>query len=232
LTLNTPRSVKYVRFRWDGNNDIVNELEIERNSDPGDPTYDFVHGEPAFESTFATETSQFLDPFSFETARHQIGFTGVYEGEIYPLGSNPVPKVQVRLRDAGNEIRGRLVLLDDNFRIYLGSLCGYVTLPAGTDVEIRMTPWASYDGRFSEFDSFYYPPGDVRHFGTGSTTRTIKTFLASGQLQITLYAMVQVGVSDSWLTADIEFNAPSPCTDGTFSLLSLRDDTLLYQSLH
>lgn len=244
LSLQKVTAARYVRFRWDGNNDRVNEIEVDYPVDRGDPNYDFVHGATGFETNVASHTQPrfstcqppFICPgFEASGARYSIGFTGTYDAELfpfpYPTGNHPM-KAVMRLRDTGSEVRGSLILTSP-FKINLSGACGWVDVPAGTELDLRLTTWA-YDGRFTNMDSTYQPIfGDTRRAAMGTTVRPVETFWGNGTLTMTFHAMVQamhIG-QKTYLAADIIFTPSSGCSAATATVFAERREDVLRQAL-
>lgn len=244
LSLNQPAAARYVRFRWDGNLDRVNEVEVDYPVDRGDPSYDFVHGATGFESNVASHAQSYISTcqpplvcpgFEASGVRYSIGFTGTYDAQLYPFpyptGHTPM-KAVMRLRDTGTEVRGALVLTSP-FRINLSGACGWVDVPAGTELDLRLTPW-TYDGRFTNLDNTYYPVfGDTRHHATGTTVRPVETFWGNGTLTMTFHATVQAmhTATRTVLAADITFTPSSSCSATTATVFAERREDTLRQAL-
>lgn len=239
LTLNQPLTARYVRFRWDANLDTVNELEVDRHLDAGDPSYDFVPGSSAFSSAVTGYLAGLqLNPggqsFSASRAIHRVGFTGTYDGHLYGLGDPGHSQAQATLTliDDGTEARGELTLFDGQLQYLGGLICGTQNIAAGSVLAVRLSPWNSYDGRYSEWDSSYFPPGDARRFGQGATQRYVTSALASGDVNLNFKVMLQTSdVQGSWLVGDLSLDAPSVCADRSYTFVFKRRDSALANAL-
>jgi hypothetical protein len=244
LKLRWPATARYIRFNWDGNSDTVNELQLDRPLDSGDPSYDFADTDPAFQGNFVNHVGSYTHPAggSWQQVRHNVGLTGQYDGHLFGTlpNSSGWGRAYVSLRDQGAETRGKLTIVQaanapGGALMYDGGpICGSTALPFGAEIDVRVHPWTSYDNRFSEWDVSYHPRfGDSRQFATGSTTRRVETLLVSGQATFTIFAMLQVGNAPlrSDLVGELLISAPSPCTDTKFRFQLTRREDVLRASL-
>lgn len=236
LKLNAAVVARYVRFRFDANNDSVNEVEIGEFTDGGDVSYDFSPRDATYAGSVGAYLASFhfnpnFQTFNSSRAKHLVGFTGTYQGRIFGNGST---LAYLTLTDDGVDVRGELLIGDDGRLIYDGGLfCGTTPFARGTRIAVRMHHWVGYDGRYSAYDASYHPSfGDARHFGEGFTHRRADGSGVSDYVDSTFHAMLQTSdVYGSRLVGDLQIDAPSVCADDNFTFYFVRDDVALAPAL-
>lgn len=236
LRIRNPQPIRYVRFMWDGNNDALNEIEIDSMTDSGDTSYDFGPQDAAFWSSVQSShpfapSGPIQIPLSLDDLRRQVGFTGAYDGFIFKrnniVGSSKV-RAFLSLVDNGGDVRGTITVLGDGLGYDGGLICGTTDFPRGTQLQIRMQPW-TYDGRFTaQLGGSYDASRDLRIARQGVTTREVGGLPVSGDVEVTTHAVLQTYLSRTHVVADVSIVTPSPCNDATLEVQFFRrEDSLL-----
>ena len=228
-----PMPARYVRFLWDGNGDVVNEVEVDTiKIHADDDDYDFRPDDPTYAGGFASYVASFMNQPSFPI--RDVGLTGAYDGLIStfnaeftePDNSHFTSAAYMNLTDNDGDIRGSLLIQQPTIKLDGGLLCGRKTLPLGS-LPVRLTRLSGtafanlyplmYNRRIFELarnndDASVY-------YAHGTTTRKVTGFgIFSGEVTIRFHAAMVVydeGHRPAWsdLRGMIEIDAPSPCAD-------------------
>lgn len=235
MRVRNPKSVRYVRFLWDGNNDSLNELETDFITDAGDASYDFDPSDAAFASA-VQNTHPFIQsgpiqiPLTLDQVRGQVGLTGAYDGHIFKRNNITGPgklRAFMSLVDNAGDVRGSIIVLQSGLGYDGGLLCGNTDIPMGTELQVRLSPW-TYDGRFAmQLGGSYDPMRDLRIGRQGLTTREVSGFPISGEVEVTMHAVLQTYLDRSHVVGFVEMVMPSPCNDATFEVQFYRREASL-----
>lgn len=238
MRVRNPVSVRYVKFLWDGNNDALNEIETDYVTDAGDTAYDFNSQDAAFWASVRS-THPFIQsgpiqiPLTMDQVRWQVGFTGAFDGHIYWRTNLSGPgrlRAFLSLVDNGGDVRGTMTVLQGGLKYEGGLLCGATDIPMGTQLQIRMSPW-TYDGRFAtQLGGSYDPTRDLRIGRQGFTSREVSGFGVSGDVDVTMHAVLQTHLDRSHVVGDVTLEMPSPCADATFEVQFFRRDYSLLEA--
>lgn len=152
-------------------------------------------------------------------------------------------RAQLRIIEAGGEVRGSLEILDPGLTYHGGGLCGDSAVAAGTQLPVRMTPW-THDGRFDEqLWSLGSRLGEshTRDFKRGTTSRAVDRFPISGDVQTTFTVAFQTRnysvqgpfeyMTHTHLFGEVVLDTPSQCADGLLRLDFTRNDPMLMGGL-